>query len=52
MGVIKGLNILYNYAEFARHFRDMATIEVVWATASFALGALTVSLFTLWLQLA
>jgi len=40
------------YEEFARHFRDMATIEVVWATASFALGALTVGLFSLWLQLA
>jgi len=40
------------YEEFARHYRDMATIEVVWATASFALGALTVSLFTLWLQIA
>jgi len=40
------------YEEFARHYRDMATIEVVWATASFALGALIVSLFTLWLQLA
>ena len=39
------------YEDFARHFRDMATIEVVWATASFALGALTIGLFTLWLQL-
>ena len=44
--------LMEKYEEYARHFRDMATIEVVWATASFALGALTVSLFTLWLQLA
>jgi hypothetical protein len=40
------------YEGFARHFRDMASIEVVWAAASFALGALTVSLFTLWMQIA
>jgi len=44
--------LMEKYEEYARHFRDMATIEVVWATASFALGALTISLFTLWLQLA
>jgi len=43
--------LMEKYEEFARHFRDMATIEMVWATASFALGALTVGLFTLWLQL-
>jgi hypothetical protein len=42
--------LMEKYDDFARHFRDMATIEVVWATASFALGALTISLFTLWLQ--
>ena len=43
--------LMEKYEDFARHFRDMATIEVVWATASFALGALTIGLFTLWLQL-
>lgn len=43
--------LMEKYEGFARHFRDMATIEVVWATASFALGALTIGLFTLWLQL-
>jgi len=49
---LKTMNeFMERYQEFARHFRDMATIEVVWATASFALGALTISLFTLWLQL-
>jgi hypothetical protein len=40
------------YEGFARHFRDLAAIEVVWAAASFALGALTVSLFALWMQFA
>jgi hypothetical protein len=50
---LKTMNeFMERYEEFARHYRDMATIEVVWATASFALGALTVSLFTLWLQIA
>jgi hypothetical protein len=44
--------LMEKYDGFARHYRDMATIEVVWATASFALGALTVSLFTLWTQIA
>jgi hypothetical protein len=44
--------LMEKYDEYTKHFRDMATIEVVWATASFALGALTISLFTLWLQFA
>jgi hypothetical protein len=39
--------LMEKYEGYARHFRDMASIEVVWAAASFALGALTVSLFTL-----
>jgi len=42
--------LMEKYEDFARHFRDKASIEVVWAAASFALGALTVGLFTLWLQ--
>jgi hypothetical protein len=50
---LKTMNeFMERYQDFARHFRDMATIEVVWATASFALGALTVGLFSLWLQIA
>jgi hypothetical protein len=44
--------LMEKYDVYTKHFRDTATIEVVWATASFALGALTISLFTLWLQLA
>jgi hypothetical protein len=44
--------LMEKYDEYTKHCRDMATIEVVWATASFALGALTVSLFTFWLQVA
>jgi hypothetical protein len=44
--------LMEEYDDHTKHFRDMATIEVVWATASFALGALTISLFTLWLQFA
>jgi hypothetical protein len=44
--------LVEEYDDYTKHFRDMATIEVVWATASFALGALTISLFTLWLQFA
>jgi hypothetical protein len=43
--------LMERYEDYAAHFRDMATIEVVWATASFALGALTISLLALWLQL-
>jgi hypothetical protein len=36
--------------KIGRRFRDSATHEAVWATASFALGALIVGLFALWLQ--
>jgi hypothetical protein len=43
--------LMADYEDLGRHFRDAATGEVVWATASFALGALTVSLYTLWLQI-
>jgi hypothetical protein len=43
--------LMADYEDLSRHFRDAATGEVVWATASFALGALTVSLYTLWLQI-
>jgi hypothetical protein len=42
--------LMADYEDLGRHFRDAATGEVVWATASFALGALTISLYTLWLQ--
>lgn len=38
-------------ADHAKHSRDVANSEVVWATATFALGALTISLYTLWLQI-
>jgi hypothetical protein len=40
-----------DYENLVKHFRDAANSEVVWATATFALGALTISLYTLWLQL-
>jgi hypothetical protein len=43
--------LMADYEDLSRHFRDAATGEVVWATASFALGALTISLYTLWLQI-
>jgi hypothetical protein len=43
--------LMLDYEDLGRHFRDAATGEVVWATATFALGALTISLYTLWLQL-
>jgi len=43
--------LMLDYEDLTQHLRDTANREVVWATASFALGALTVSLFTLWLQL-
>jgi hypothetical protein len=43
--------LMADYEDLGRHFRDAATGEVVWATATFALGALTISLYTLWLQL-
>jgi hypothetical protein len=43
--------LMADYEDLSRHFRDAATGEVVWATATFALGALTISLYTLWLQL-
>ena len=42
--------LMLDYEDLTQHLRDTANREVVWATASFALGALTVSLFTLWLQ--
>ncbi len=43
--------LMLEYEDLTQHLRDTANREVVWATASFALGALTVSLFTLWLQI-
>jgi hypothetical protein len=43
--------LMADYEDLSRHFRDAATGEVVWAIASFALGALTISLYTLWLQI-
>lgn len=43
--------LVADYEDLSRHFRDAANSEVVWATATFALGALTISLYTLWLQL-
>ncbi len=43
--------LMDDYDDLGRHFRDAATGEVVWATASFALGALTISMYTLWLQI-
>jgi hypothetical protein len=43
--------LMLEYADLTQHLRDTANREVVWATASFALGALTISLYTLWLQI-
>ncbi|MGD9116238.1 MAG: hypothetical protein PVJ61_03555 [Dehalococcoidia bacterium] len=42
--------LMLEYEDLTQHLRDTANREVVWATASFALGALTISLYTLWLQ--
>jgi hypothetical protein len=42
--------LMLDYEDLTQHLRDTANREVVWATASFALGALTVSMYTLWLQ--
>jgi len=43
--------LMLDYEDLTQHLRDTANREVVWATATFALGALTISLFTLWLQI-
>lgn len=43
--------LMLEYGDLTQHLRDTANREVVWATASFALGALTVSMYTLWLQI-
>jgi len=43
--------LMLDYEDLTQHLRDTANREVVWATATFALGALTISLYTLWLQL-
>ena len=43
--------LMLEYEDLTQHLRDTANREVVWATATFALGALTVSLYTLWLQI-
>lgn len=43
--------LMLEYEDLTQHLRDTANREVVWATASFALGALTISLFTFWLQI-
>jgi len=43
--------LMDDYDDLGQHLRDTANREVVWATASFALGALTIGLFTLWLQI-
>ena len=43
--------LMLEYEDLNQRLRDTANREVVWATATFALGALTVSLYTLWLQI-